>query len=284
MVPLDDLASLFGIPPAEAEALALRSGLSLLTGPRGAPAVRRRDLADRLLRNPAPALLVEPRPPWTRGESAGEPAAPLEEEEPEEEATEETSERSAGSETEPLRGIVTVLYYDRMTPGRSFPLLVQGTRITAPVRAVPRLPGCLCVPSGEDLAPDAPRAEFWVSPQAVGPAPSASVEILGCGVKVAEVRTPFLVRRLTPSWALLGIAGLSLAMAVVFEAFPPVVGKASLLARGLAAAGGAASACLLLSAAAFAAGAAWFFLANPRESKAAAVSLTGRPPDGKERG
>jgi hypothetical protein len=276
-----ELAALLGLTPSEAQDLAARSGLPVGPGPSGEPSVPRRDLADRLLPRASPPSLVEPAAsPWPGTgpveRAPGEPDA----EDREEESTEETSEEAGASEPELPRGILTVRYFGRMTPGRSFPLLVQGTKLTAPLRAVPRLPGCLCVPSGEDLRPESPRAEFWVTPQAVGPAPGAAVEIHGDGKRIAEARVPFLVRRLTQAWALLALAGLFLALAVVLEAVPPSAAKDTLLARLLAAAGGGAPAGLLLSIAAFGSGAAWFFFANPKEANAVTISLSPRPGGG----
>jgi excisionase family DNA binding protein len=281
LVPIRELAGLLGVSAAKAEEMAARAGLPLFPAPDGGKCARRPDLADRLLGPAAPASLVEPAALHWPGPSAAERAqGEAEPEDAEEEATEETSETSRGAKSEELKGILTVRYYDRMSPGRTFPLLVQAAKLTGPIRAVPRLPGCLCVPAGEDLTPDGPRAEFWITPQAVGPAPRASVEILGRGSRVAEVRVPFFVRRLAPAWGFLALAGGFLALAVLLEAFAPSVEKTSMLARILAALGGGAPAGLLLSMAAFVAGAAWFFFANPREANAVTISLAPRPPEG----
>ncbi|MHC5081448.1 MAG: hypothetical protein ACYTHN_20795, partial [Planctomycetota bacterium] len=249
--------------------------LTPMDGPQGKKAARRDEIARLLLSSAGRASLLEAAgPAWPE---AGEPFPVLGEgpgEEMEEDATEETTDGPEAPPSAAPRGAVTVRYFRRMNPHRSFPLLLETARLTVPLRAVPHLPGCLCIPSGLDLSPEYPRGEFWVTPQALGPVPKAAVDLFFSGEKILELRTPILVRNLMGAWILLVLAAAFLLLSPVMEALGKNLGPRSALGALMNAIGGPFAGGIILSVLSFLGAVLWFFWATPGESRPVTVSLS----------
>lgn len=280
LVPLPDLAIFLGIETEELARFLDGGPLPLIPDAAGTPAVRREEIARLLLGTAGRAALLDAAgSAWTeQGEPAPVPGEG-EADELEEDATEETRVGAPPPSPPPVRGAITVRYYERMTPRRSYPIVVQAARIPAPLRAVPRLPGCLCVPAGLDLTPEEPKGEFWVTPQAVGPVPRGAVDFLLAGTRAAEVRTPFTVRTLAGAWVFLALAALFLALAPVLDAVEETMAPDSPLRALLGLFGGGMGTGLILSTLSFVGGGLWFFWAQPREGRPLTVSLSGAQHD-----
>jgi excisionase family DNA binding protein len=279
-IPLPDLARFLDISEEELDGI-LRGGiLRAVRDDEGKAAILRSELARLLLATAGRASLLEAA--GVEWPESGEPAPVLGEtrgDELEEDATEETSIRTETPVVAPPRGAVTVRYFSRMNSRRSYPLLLQGARLSGPVRAVPRVPGCLCVPAGLDLTPEHARGEFWITPQTLGPVPTAAVEFFVSGERTAEIRVPFNVGTLAGAWILLGLSGAFLLLTPFLELLGSGLEGEGTLAFMLGMLGGPVGFGLLLSVLAFTGGAVWFFRANPAESRPLTVSLTATPED-----
>lgn len=276
-IALPELARFLGVDPGDLDELIAGGTLEVESEPGGPKRVRRDEVARLFLGSAGRAALIQvPGTGWPEG---GEPDPILGEgalEEADEEITEETQEQEAAPMEPTLRGAVTLRYYSRMTIRRSFPLLLQAARLSGPVRAVPRLPGCLCVPPGIDLTEENARGEFWITPQALGPVPKAAVDFLVSGEVALEVRTPIEVRSLAGAWALLALAGFFLLLAPFTGMVDAAEGRDSPATALMDVFGGPVATALFLSLVFFIAGAGWFFWAAPREARPQSASLSGR--------
>lgn len=279
-IPLPDLARFLDISEEELEGILEGGILRTVRDGEGKEAILRSELARLLLATAGRASMLEAA--GVEWPESGEPAPVLGEgrgEELEEDATEETSIRTEAPPVSPPRGAVTVRYFSRMNSRRSYPLLLQGARLSGPVRAVPRVPGCLCVPAGLDLTPEQARGEFWITPQTLGPVPKAAVEFFVSGVKIAEIRIPISVQTLAGAWILLGLSGAFLLLTPFLELLGSGLEGEGSLAFILGNLGGPVGFGLLLSVLAFSGGAVWFFQAKPAESRPLTASLTATPED-----
>ncbi|MHC4779220.1 MAG: helix-turn-helix domain-containing protein [Planctomycetota bacterium] len=279
-VPLDDLARFLDLSEEDLDGLLDAGSLRAVKGPGGRSVVVRAELARLLLVGAGRASLMEAAGvDWP---DSGEPVSVLGEtraEDMEEDATDETSVRSLEEVHAPPRGAVTVRHFSRMNPGRNFPLLLQGARLTGPVRAVPRLPGCLCVPAGVDLTPDGTRAEFWITPQAVGPVPKAAVDLFVEGERSAEIRIPIVVRSLSWPWVLMGLAGAFLLLTPLLDLLGPQFDGGGVLGFLMRNLGGPVGVGILLSIVSFVAGSLLFMTAKPVESRPLTSSVSPSGPE-----
>jgi len=288
VIPVEELAAFFGVDASDLDALLDVGAFTEVRGPTGGRGILREEAARLFLASAGRARLLEAAgPDWPE---IGDPAAVIGEGAPEELDDDATEETTLG-EVDPLadgprvRGAVTVCFFGRMSLRRTFPLLVHGARLSAAVRVVPRLPGCLCVPSGIDLSDEDPRGEFWITPQAVGPVPKGAVDLYSSGLKVIEIRTPFQVRSSAGAWVLLGLAAAFLALAPVMEFLEKNSGEDSSLGAIFGVLGGSVATGIVLSILCFLAGVIWIAWSSPRENRPLTVSLTqpaqgGEPPPG----
>jgi hypothetical protein len=272
---LEELENFLGVDARELEILFEAGRFTWARTPDGQRGVLREEVARLVLASAGRAGLLDAAGPgWP---DRGDPEPVLGDgsaEELEDDATEETSVGEIEPEAHVPRGAVTVRYFGRMTLRRSFPLLVQGSRLSAPVRIVPRFPGCLCVPAGLELSDERPRGEFWITPQAMGPAPKAALEIIVSGAKLLEVRTPFQVRSLAPAWVLFGLAAAFLLLSPLFELASGTEESPTLFDALFGLLGGPSAAGIVIGTFSFIAGALWLFLTSPAENRPVNASLS----------
>ncbi|GEM_PF-3055509 len=274
-ITLPELSLFLGVPTAEIEALLQEGPFALHEGADGEKRLPRREVARLFLGSATRRSILEAAEDvWGPGGEPPQAESGEGVEDQDEEATEETCE-GAPEEEDVLRGAVSIRFYDRMVQNRSFPFVVQGARLQAPVRAVPRLPGCIVMPQGVDLTPENPRGEFWVTPHALGPVPKAGVDFFFRNGKIGQARTPVAVRNLFGVWVTGLLAGAFLVLSPFLEALEGALAEESAVGAVLETAGGGAALALFASLACFAGATLWFFLASPREGRPVTVSLSG---------
>ncbi len=159
--------------------------------------------------------------------------------------------------------VLSVHYFKRMTPLRNFPLYVQA-RTREPLRLVPILPGCICVPPEVEIKPDSDKAEIWITPLSVGPCPAPVVHVFASGKPAGRIPVPFTCARLVYSWAFLLLSPAWVLLGLVLDALlVPQDSPPALLAAALEGVNGAANLGMGLFIISFSLGVLLFFLSKP---------------------
>jgi hypothetical protein len=195
----------------------------------------------------------------------------------EEDETEETADGPPATPAPPVKAvkapgpappksaIVSIHYFRRMTPMRTFPFYIQG-KMPVPLRVRAVLPGCLSVPAEVELTKERNKAEIWVTPLSAGPLPVAEFEVFVGRKKVGEIATPVRCTPMTLPLALIILAPAWLLLGLLVDALPPPAeGRHPLLPAMLSQTNGPLTAGLGLFLVTLALGLLFYFLARPAE-------------------